>query len=129
VVIIKAAKGNYYKLPGGGIEADEDHLRAAEREVAEETGCLVTMQANCIAKAEEYRNDLHQISYCYRAEAVDKTGKPALTDEEMANGLNHEWVPLNQAVDLMTAAEPTSELGRFIKERDIFLLMEGLKTT
>ncbi|KAF5649809.1 NUDIX domain protein [Fusarium tjaetaba] len=127
VAVIKAAKDNYYKLPGGGIEAEEDHLKAAEREVAEETGSTVTMQAGCIAKTEEYRNDLHQISYCYRAKVVDKTGKPALTDEEVADGLNHEWVPLNQALELMTAAEPTSELGRYIKGRDIFLLTQGLK--
>ncbi|EFQ30438.1 NUDIX domain-containing protein [Colletotrichum graminicola M1.001] len=127
VIIIKAAKDSYYKLPGGGVEAGEDHLKAAEREVAEETGCNVLIQGACMAKTEEYRRDLHQMSYCYRAKLLDKTGKPTLTEEEVADGLSHEWVPVDKALDLMTAEQPTSELGNFIKERDIFLLTEVMR--
>ncbi len=46
----------------------------------------------------------------------------------MADGLSHEWVSVNKALESMSAAEPTSELGRYIKERDIFLLAEALKS-
>ncbi|UPK96922.1 hypothetical protein LCI18_007857 [Fusarium solani-melongenae] len=128
VIIIKVAKGNYYKLPGGGVKTGEDHLRAAEREVAEETGCSVSIQEGCVATTEEYRNYLHQISYCYRAQLLDKTGKPELTEEEVEDGLRHEWVPVDKALELMAAVQPTSDLGRFIKERDIFLLTEATKS-
>jgi ADP-ribose pyrophosphatase YjhB (NUDIX family) len=125
VIIIKATKGNYYKLPGGGVELGEDHRLAAEREVEEETGCKVQVLGGCIATTEEFRNDLHQVSYCYRAHLFDKDGKPELTEDEVADGLSHGWASVKDALQQMSAAEPTSELGRFIKERDIFLLTEA----
>ena len=43
----------------------------------------------------------------------------------MADGLSHEWASVKDALRQMSAVEPTSELGRFIKERDIFLLTEA----
>ncbi|KAH0840566.1 hypothetical protein FOPE_06049 [Fonsecaea pedrosoi] len=39
IALIYIAKGNYYKLPGGGVEANEDHKLGVERETLEETGC------------------------------------------------------------------------------------------
>ncbi|KAI1152882.1 NUDIX hydrolase domain-like protein [Nemania diffusa] len=129
VALIYAKKGNYYKLPGGGIEKDEDHAEAAAREVQEETGAVVSIRKSdgCIGSTEEFRNDLHQISYAYIADVVDATGQPALTEEELADGLTHEWVPVRQALDKMSGVKPTSELGRFIKERDVYLLGEAAK--
>lgn len=127
VIIIKVNKGNYYKLPGGGVEGDEDHEQAAAREVAEETGCSVVTEGGHVVISEEYRNDLHQISYCYLAQLISKSGKPELTEDEVEDGLVHEWAPVDKALEMMKAIEPTSELGRFIKERDIFLLAEAIE--
>ena len=129
IVVIKARNGNYYKLPGGGVEDGEDHQKAAEREVFEETGSRVSVQGGCFATVEEFRNDLHQISYCYRASLLDESGNPELTEEELADGLAHEWVSAGKALEIMSAVEPTSELGRYIKERDMFLVAEALKIT
>ena len=39
--MIHSLKYNYYKFPGGGIEAGEDHITALQREVKEETGLTV----------------------------------------------------------------------------------------
>lgn len=65
IAVIYAEKGNYYKLPGDGINKDEDHHSAAQREVEEETGATVSLRGTgCRATTEEFRNDLHQISYC-----------------------------------------------------------------
>jgi 8-oxo-dGTP diphosphatase len=126
VAIVHAQKDNYYKLPGGGIELDEDHHEAASREVQEETGATVTVRGGSyFATTEEFRHDLHQISYCYFADLIDATGKPDLTAEEREDGLSHSWIPFDKALEVMTAAEPTSELGRYIRERDIYLLGEA----
>jgi 8-oxo-dGTP diphosphatase len=84
IPIIHAKRDNYYKLPGGGIEPGEEHGSAAQREMQEETGGLVKVRAGgCVAATEEFRNDLHQISFCYCADLVDDTGAPSLTDEEI----------------------------------------------
>ncbi|KAI1113858.1 NUDIX hydrolase domain-like protein [Nemania sp. NC0429] len=129
IALIYAEKGNYFKLPGGGVEADEDHGRAAAREVREETGAVVSIRRRdgCVARTEEFRNALHQISYVYIADVVDASGQPELTEEELVDGLTHEWTPARQALDRMSSVEPTSDLGRFIKERDIYLLGEAIK--
>lgn len=123
IAIIHVNRGNYYKLPGGGIDPDEDHLVALSRELMEETGCRATLDpTSCFAKVEEYRNDLHQLSYCYIAILVEDTGRRRLTDLETAEGLSHSWVSVSEAIDLMKNATPTSELGRFIKHRDLYLV-------
>ncbi|KAI1810356.1 NUDIX hydrolase domain-like protein [Poronia punctata] len=125
VGLIHVKKGNYYKLPGGGVEKDEDHLEAAVREVLEETGAIVSIrEGRCIATTEEFRHDLHQMSYVYVADVVDASGRPELTEDEEVDGLTHEWVPLKRALEMMRGVQPTSELGRFIKERDTYLLGE-----
>ncbi|KAK3294257.1 NUDIX domain-containing protein [Chaetomium fimeti] len=128
VVLVKARKENYYKLPGGGVDEGEDYQKAAEREVLEETGFHVSVEGEYFATTEEFRNDLHQISYCYRARLLDEAGKPNLTEEELADGLSHEWVPVENALQIMLSVEPTSELGLYIKERDMFLLAEALRS-
>ena len=124
IIIAFVRKGGYYKLPGGGVELDEDHGVAALREAQEETGCKVNIVKNGdpFAITEEWRNNLHQISYGYAADLEKDTGMVALTEDEVADGLQHEWLSLPAAIDKMAACQPTSELGRFIKERDLFLI-------
>lgn len=124
IVIIFVKSGNYYTLPGGDIEESEHHQRAGERKVQEETGCKVTVGRECIAATEEWRDDLHQLSYCYAAHLVEDTGTIARTDDELADGLQHEWISIPAAIEKMEACQPTSELGKFIKERDIFFVDE-----
>jgi 8-oxo-dGTP diphosphatase len=122
IIIIYVANGDYYKLLGGGIEAGEDHKLAGEREVLEETGCKVMVESECIGTTEEWRNDLHQISYWYRARLMEDTGQTELTKMEIGDGLKHEWVTVDVALAKMKECKPASELGAFIKERDSFLL-------
>ena len=129
VLLLKAHKENYFKLPGGGIEVGETHRETAEREVFEETGCRVLVQGSAFAMSEEFRFHLHQFSYCYCASLIEDTGKPELTEEEVDDGLCHEWVPIEQALEIMGSVEPTSEFGRYVKERDMFFMGEALKSS
>ena len=122
IIIIHVKNGNYYKLPGGGVEKGEDHRIAGEREVKEETGCKVILDRYCFAITEEWRDNLHQISYCYAAHLVEDTGAVELTDDELIDGLQHEWISIRAAIEKMKASQPTSELGRFIKERDLYFV-------
>lgn len=128
IAIIYAGRDGYYKLPGGGIDPGEDQRVAAHREMLEETGASIKIRDHgCIATTEEFRNDLHQISFCYCADLVDDTGNAMLTEEEIDDQLQHRWVSVEEAKSLMATAEPMSILGQFIKERDIYLLAEATK--
>jgi len=128
IAVIHAKRDNYYKLPGGGIDPGEDHLIAVQREMQEETGALIRVrERGCVATTEEFRNNLHQLSFCYCADLVDDAGRPNLTEEEVDDQLQHLWLPVDEAKRRMAAAEPTSTLGQFIKERDLYLLGEATK--
>lgn len=81
--IIHIKKGNYCKLPGGGVEADDPHeIVAAQSEPREETGCKVRVATNIVAKTLEYRGKLKQVSHAYICQISKDTGKPKLTELE-----------------------------------------------
>ena len=41
IALINVRDGEYYKIPGGGIEEGESEEMAAKREALEESGCAV----------------------------------------------------------------------------------------
>lgn len=88
----------------------------------EETGCKVMLDPELMATAEEWRGDLHQISFCYVAKLLEDTGITALTEEEIEDGLKHKWVGFKEGVEEMKGAKPTSEFGKSVKERDLFFV-------
>ncbi|KAK3390299.1 hypothetical protein B0H63DRAFT_557293 [Podospora didyma] len=108
-----------YQLPGGVIDPNEEHEAAVIRDMQEETGALIKLRTHlgCVATTEEYRNDLHQMSYCYVADIVNASGDPSLTEDEIADGLGHLWLSVEEAKKRMAEVESTSELGRYIKKR------------
>ncbi|KAI1749823.1 hypothetical protein F4782DRAFT_511657 [Xylaria castorea] len=103
------------------MEMDEDHSEVATREVREETGAVVSIRITdgCIANTEEFRNDLHQISYAL--------GKPELTEEELVDGLTHGRVPARQALDKMGPVGTNVGSGPVYQERDFYLLGEAIR--
>ena len=121
--------GNYYKLPGGGVEPeDPNDTIACQREALEETGCEVDVRPELIAQVTEYRGTLHQEGRAYICTVRKDTGRVELTDLEASEGLVHLWCPVAEALQKMRAAEPSSELGEFIKKRDMFLVEAYLQT-
>jgi 8-oxo-dGTP diphosphatase len=90
IMVIFVKKGNRYKLPRGCMEADEDHRVASEGKMIEETGCKVEIEGECMRTTEEWRNNLHQISYCYSGRIIDRTGTSKLAKDELVDGLQHD---------------------------------------
>jgi 8-oxo-dGTP pyrophosphatase MutT (NUDIX family) len=96
------SKGNYYKLPGGGLESeDPNDFIACQREALEETGCEVIVRLELIAQTTEYRGTLHQESRAYICNVVQDTGKVELTELEASEGLVHFWCPTDGALENM----------------------------
>jgi 8-oxo-dGTP diphosphatase len=124
VALVNVTKNRYYKLPGGGIERDENKEVALAREVAEEIGCQITIRAE-LGQITEHRDadQFTQVSYAYLATASGGTGARAFTDEEVTRGSEVFWAStLDEAIRLVEAAKPSDEVGLIIQKRDLVLL-------
>lgn len=103
IAIFNKSYKNEYKLPGGGIEENENPENAFYREVLEETGCKVEI-TDCLGITEEYKckNNFKQISYIYTSKVIEDTKKLDLTQKEKDEGATLIWVKPERALDLIT---------------------------
>jgi ADP-ribose pyrophosphatase YjhB (NUDIX family) len=127
VALLHAAKLNYHKLPGGGIEAGENIEAALRREIREEIGCDVAniRELGCI---EEYRNkfEIHQLSYCFLADVRGGKGTPHLEEDEIAEGFETVWLDIRTAISTLENDDIEDYKGKFIRTRDLAFLKAAL---
>lgn len=100
VAIINVRNHGYYKIPGGGIEADENIIDAARREVQEESGC------NCkiIGQLDQLETEIPawnmlDISDGFIAVVEGQKSQPSYEAWEAERGFAIEWFDdLNSAI-------------------------------
>jgi 8-oxo-dGTP diphosphatase len=127
VALLKVTKHDYHKLPGGGIENDEDQPTAVKREAMEELGCHIEVIAE-VCRIEEFRDgeQLHQSSYCFIAAKSGESEAPAFTEHELDEGFEIVWADtIDDAIKLVLSSSPTNYEGNFIMRRDSMLLKEA----
>lgn len=128
VALLNVGKLNYYKIPGGGVEGEEDIAKGLEREILEETGCKAKV-TNRVGMIIEYRNGIGQlqINYCFIAKVQGKPGNVQFTDEEKDRNFSLEWVSLDEAISLVKNAKPSNEEydPLFIQKRDLTFLQKA----
>jgi len=120
-------RDGFHKLPGGGVENDEDLKEAVQREIKEEVGCDCVV-GDLIGVVIEYRNkyNLIQISYCFSATVQGEIGTPKLEQAEIDEGLISLWLPLPQVIAQMKSENPEKYEGKFILKRELSFLEEYL---
>jgi len=117
-----------FRLPGGYTDPSTSlhHLAATRHELEWETGGRIRLveESPPIACVDEYRDDVqvHQVTWCYRAELVNVDADDGVTDEMLNAKLKLEWVDLEEARRRFEKEEATAEVGSIIKERDGFFL-------
>lgn len=117
-----------YKLPGGGVDEDEDILEGLHREVREETGYEITHEREVVV-VDEYRYfcGMHQISHAYLADVTNFVGT-TLTENEARRGMKLVWADdIEEAVKLIESGNTTDEEDSaegltLMKLRDIAIL-------
>jgi 8-oxo-dGTP diphosphatase len=124
VALLNVSKRGFHKLPGGGIEANEDKNGALVREVLEEAGCDIQIVAE-LGEVVEYRDEWRQVqtSFCYLAKQVGEQQQNSLTDKERKDGFEIVWAKnLDDAVAILEADNPNGYDGKRIKPRDLIIL-------
>jgi len=125
VAMMEMAVHSLYKLPGGGLEENEEKKEAFLREIREETGHdAVIIHTLGYIDEHKLRNQYMQRSYCYIAKITSKQGNTALTDEEIQLGMRMRWMSLEEAIaqlhDSIDHCEDYST--RFMLLRDLTIL-------
>jgi ADP-ribose pyrophosphatase YjhB (NUDIX family) len=127
IALLHATNKSYHKLPGGGIETEEDVVQALKRECLEEIGCNIE-NIKELGLIEEFRNDfnLHQISYCYTADLDGEKGQNQLEEDEVADGFEPVWMNPDEAIKTLESERTSIENyeGKFICLRDLTFLKE-----
>lgn len=106
VLLVYSRQFNYYKFPGGGIEAEEAHKNALVREVMEETGyCIIPESVEEYGKVLRRQRDSYdengifeQENFYYFASVNNRLEEQKLDDYEAEEGFTPVWV------DAMTAS-------------------------
>ena len=129
VALLPVSKGNYYKLPGGGIDEGENSIEAVKRECIEEIGCKIEIIKE-LGEILEYRPKIFfkQISYCFLAKLSGSKGKPNFTQGEIDNGFKEPiWITISEAINLVSKNIPNDYSGGIISNRDARFLKEALE--
>lgn len=127
---------NEYKLPGGGLELNDQPDIAFKREVLEETGYNIKNE-KLIGITTEIKSKLNfiQTSFVFVATKVGEQTQPTMTEKEIAEGGKFLWLDINDAIKKMEASIDKLKAGieesvystTFVVKRDILILKNYLK--
>lgn len=128
VALLFDEKDHHYKIPGGGVDKDEELSQALHREIMEEAGCEIEVFGE-VGIIIEYREQIQKemTSYCYLANVVGEKGEPQYTEKEKSYGFSIDWVDLDEAVAKANKTKAQTYNGYFMRERDLIFLQEAKK--
>lgn len=103
IAVFYKANKNEYKLPGGGIENNENPEEAFKREVLEETGCIVEIIEKLgITEEYKYQTNFRQISNVFVGKVIEDTMQLNITKKEKDEGARLLWESPRNALKLIT---------------------------
>ncbi len=128
ILLSHETKSGWWLIPGGGMEENETPEECCKREVEEETGYLVLLVKKFLILY-EYYEEFCYISHYFVCEAIGN-GQMKLTEAELKCGLEPQWIPLEEAVELFSRHQEyadVSEEKRGLYLREYTALLEYMK--
>jgi len=101
IALLNVTTQNYHKLPGGGLEKDENIEDGFKREV---------------------KSKILQISYIFIAKTIGKSSEQQLDEGEIEEGHDLEWIPIEKIEELISKENPTEYDDKFIHFRDLSII-------
>lgn len=137
IALLNKVNKNVYKLPGGGIEDNELPEETFEREILEETGCIIKI-IDKLGITLECKSliEFKQISHIFISKVLEDTHKLELTPKEKEEGARLVWVTPKEAFNLinecynciLSSNKNNSYSGKFVALRDKKILEYYIKT-
>ncbi len=128
ILLTHELNSGWWLIPGGGLEEGETPEDCVIREVEEETGFLVRPLRHFLVMHEYYEEYRYTGSF-FVCEVTGK-GQMNLTDAEKRRGVQPEWIPLQDAIEIFSKHESyadVSEEKRGSYQREYMALMEYME--
>lgn len=125
IALLHHIEKDWYAIPGGGVEQEENFEQAIIRECKEEIGCDIQIMS-FLGKTFEYRKSRGSIneSEGFIATIVGEKGLPFIDDE--TNDSTIIWVSITEAITLMKNTPKQDELyDQYCIERDLVFLKKA----
>ena len=124
VALVHVGRDNYYKIPGGGIDKDENKIEALKRECMEEAGVNIKENPQELGYIFEAKRtwEMTQNSYCYVARVEGEKKEPEYTSAELRQDFSFQWVDVEKAVELMQSNIPDDITLQYMAKRDLMFM-------
>lgn len=125
VLLSYESRKDIYMSPGGGLEENETLEECCRRELLEETGYIVEPVKHLLTM-DEYCFETLYISHYFLCDIMGE-GESALTQTEIAHGMEPRWVDVDVAIKLFSTYETKLEDHRSLYLREYTVLNELIK--
>lgn len=110
-------KTDQYGIPGGGIEGEETLEECCAREIAEETGIVVSVDEKYLIMNEFYEEWFFETHF-FICKAIGETERK-LTSREQKVRMLPKWVDIQDAIDIFSKYQEYAETNE--EKRGIYL--------
>ena len=119
ILLSHEVNSGWWLVPGGGEEESETPEECCVREVEEETGLIVKPLQQFLTMY-EYYEEYRYISHYFICEVTGQ-GRMRLTDAEIRRGVEPQWIPLQEAVDIFSRHQSYTDVseekrGAYLRE-------------
>lgn len=121
IAILYKRMKNEYKLVGGGIDENEDPVKAFKRECLEEAGCKVDID-DCLGTIDELKtlDDFKQTSYIYIAHVLEDLEHTNFTEQEEGEGSELLWLNIEEAMEKIKDSESKLVASKHESDKSVY---------